>query len=322
VRVHIDDGRNFLLTTRESYDIITFEPMPLALAGVSTFYTEEYYRLCLARLSPGGMVSQWVPLHSLNPAVVRSLVFTFTSVFPEYCACFINADLFLIGSNQPLRIDYPALTERLSQPAIKTALDAVGLRDPAEVAAGFIMDKAALDAYAAGGRAMSDDRPWAEFLAPKLVYLRTVQDTLAEIQPHVTSPAGLLTPNTSPEDAAVLERRHQAHRNDLAGLRLYYGGMAIGQETPDAFKQSLDIDPQDFNAQYYLKEIVKVQGEQMLHWEQFDDGEKILVDALRYLPDDPDLLRILRDTYQAQGKDAPAREISQRLSEIVDVHPE
>jgi spermidine synthase len=322
VRVHIDDGRNFLLTTRETYDIITFEPMPLALAGVSTFYTEEYYRLCLARLSPGGMVSQWVPLHSLNPAVVRSLVFTFTAVFPEYCAFFINADLFLIGSNQSLRIDYPALTQRLSQPAIKTALDAVGLRDPAEVAAGFLMDKAALDAYAAGGRAMSDDRPWAEFLAPKLVYLRTVQDTLAEIQPHVTSPAGLLTPNTPPEDAAVLERRHQAHRNDLAGLRLYYGGMAIGQETPDAFKQSLDIDPQDFNAQYYLKEIVKVQGEQMLRWEQLDDGVKILLDALRYLPDDPDLLLILRDTYQAQGKDAPAREISQRLSEIVDVHPE
>jgi tetratricopeptide (TPR) repeat protein len=108
----------------------------------------------------------------------------------------------------------------------------------------------------------------------------------------------------------------------LAGLRLYYGGMAIGQETPDAFKQSLDIDPQDFNAQYYLKEIVKVQGEQMLRWEQLDDGVKILLDALRYLPDDPDLLLILRDTYQAQGKDAPAREISQRLSEIVDVHPE
>src|SRR5690606_22136229 len=38
VNFHIDDGRNFLLTTTERYDVITFEPMPLALSGVSTFY--------------------------------------------------------------------------------------------------------------------------------------------------------------------------------------------------------------------------------------------------------------------------------------------
>ncbi|MCC6491140.1 MAG: fused MFS/spermidine synthase, partial [Candidatus Hydrogenedentes bacterium] len=73
----VDDGRNFLLTTENRYDLITFEPMPLAVAGVSTFYTQEFYEQCLAHLAPGGLVSQWVPLHSLDIDVVRSLVFTF-----------------------------------------------------------------------------------------------------------------------------------------------------------------------------------------------------------------------------------------------------
>jgi spermidine synthase len=73
VHTHIDDGRNFLLTSTEKYDLITFEPMPLALAGVSTFYTEEYYRLCRARLAPRGLVSQWIPLHSLTPEIVKGL---------------------------------------------------------------------------------------------------------------------------------------------------------------------------------------------------------------------------------------------------------
>lgn len=316
VRVHIDDGRNYLLTTRQAYDIITFEPMPLALAGVSTFYTREYYELCLRRLAPGGLVSQWVPLHSLNPEVVRSLVYTFTAVFPEYTAWFVNADLFLIGSNQPLRIDYPRLAKRLAQPEVKAALDKVGLRDPLEVAACFLMDKAGLDAYAAGGELMTDDRPWAEFIAPKLVYERKVPDTLAQLQPHVTGPEKLLTEDTPEEAAAALERRHQAHRNDLEGLRYYYGGMAIGPEAPSAFKHSLDIDPHDYNAQYYLNEIVKVQGAQMTRWEQYRQGEELLQEALRYLPDDLELLELLRNLYAAEGNEAEAQRIGRRCAEL------
>jgi spermidine synthase len=80
----IDDGRNYLLTTDKQYDLITFEPMPLALSGVSTFYTREYYELCLAHLSEEGLVSQWIPLHNgLSIAIIKSLMKTFADVFPE-----------------------------------------------------------------------------------------------------------------------------------------------------------------------------------------------------------------------------------------------
>ena len=158
----IDDGRNFLLTSGEQYDLITFEPMPLAQAGVSTFYTREYYELCLAHLAPGGVVSQWVPLHSLNPEIVRSLVYTFTTVFPDYCAWFVNADLFLTGSNQPLVIELAALRRRLENPAVSQALAAAGFHDIPELLASYFMGKEGIDAYAKGGRLMTDEELYTD----------------------------------------------------------------------------------------------------------------------------------------------------------------
>lgn len=286
LRVHIDDGRNHLLTTHAHYDLITFEPMPLALAGVSNFYTQDYYRLCLARLNPGGLVSQWVPLHSLSTEVVRSLVHTFSSVFPEYTAWFVNADLFLIGSDQPLHIDYARLREKLAVPALQDALAAVGYHDHASLTASFLLDKAGVDAFAAGARIMTDDRPWAEFEAPRLVNAREVPNSLAALAPLVVSPLPLVQ-GADEAERAVLERRHRSRAHDLVGLQEYYGGMAVGKGPAEAFKASLDIDPANSVAQYYLRQITLALGDRMIRWEEFEDAHALIDDALRYLPGDP-----------------------------------
>lgn len=286
LRVHIDDGRNFLLTTRERYDLITFEPMPLALAGVANFYTRDYYELCRARLAPGGMVSQWVPLHSLSTDVVRALVATFAGVFPECTAWFVNADLFLIGSDRPLRIDYPRLTARLAAPALRGALADAGYGDVEEVVASFLLDAEGVAAFAAGAAALTDDRPWAEFEAPRLVYAREVPDSLAALQPLVGDPLPLVAGADAPQRAA-LARRHASRVNDLAGLRQYYGGMSIDGGAVDQFEASLEMDPGNETARYYYRQIVRTQVERFLRWEQPEDVRRLLERAARHLPGDP-----------------------------------
>ncbi len=298
VRFSIDDGRNFLLTKRERYDVITFEPMPLALAGVSTFYTREYYTLCLNHLTPGGLVSQWIPLHSLDADTVQSLLFTFTSVFPEYCAWFVNADLFVIGSNQPIRIDYARAEQRLSAPVIADALHAVGFDDLDEVMACFFMGKANVDAFAKGGTVMTDDRPWAEFVAPKLMHLRTVDKSLERIAPFFESPTTLLAP-LGDRDATVraaLDRRHAAKAKGLRGLEMYYGG-SFGSEPEVFFKEALAVDPHDYSAQYYLKEIAIARAKTYVRWDEGDKAIAALTDALKYAPDLAELHLALGDTY-------------------------
>lgn len=322
VHPHIDDGRNFLLTTQKKFDLITFEPMPLALAGVSTFYTEEYYRLCLARLNPGGLVSQWVPLHSLDPETVQGLARTFLDVMPHCTGWFVNSDLFLIGSNEELRLDFAAGRERLARPRLQEAIAAVGFKDAEEVYASFLMTDASLRDWAHNGERLNDDLPWAEFNAPKLIYSGKVPDAVATLEPHVISPAGLFREGTITEaELAAVERRHLAHRNDFTALKGYYKNFAIDPTAAREFMRSLAIDPNDYNAQGYVKLLLEKQGSAFLKWEEFDKLEAILAEVVVYLPDDLDVQLLLGDLYHAKGDAARAKAEYKRYVELGGTEP-
>jgi spermidine synthase len=290
VSFHIDDGRNFLLRTDRKYDVITFEPMPLALAGVSTFYTSEYYTLCRKHLTPGGMVSQWIPLHSNDPELVRSLVSTFIAAFPEYCAFFVNADLFLLGAEEPLKMHYARAMERLQDPVLAEALVKSGLGDLSEIMSCFLFDKEALDRYAAGARIMGDDRPWAEFMAPRLVYARRVPEAVDTLLPFISNPLDQIVPESiTVEERESLEKRHNSRLLDFPALKEYYGGSMLDDKAADAFVASLEVDPNNLNARYYLKTIVLAQGSRFLQWGEFERVVNLCDKALRFMPTDEEL---------------------------------
>ena len=54
VEVVYDDGRHFLRTTREKFDIITSDPIDPWVKGCAAINTAEYYRMCRDHLKPGG----------------------------------------------------------------------------------------------------------------------------------------------------------------------------------------------------------------------------------------------------------------------------
>ena len=302
----VDDGRNYLLTTEKKYDLITFEPMPLALSGVSTFYTREYYELCLDHLSDEGIVSQWIPLHNgLEIEVVQSLTKTFTESFPEVSVWFINADLFLIGSKTPQTVSYSALEQVLTQsPALKEGLERVYLPDVPELLATFFMNKEQAEAFAAAAQVMSDDLPWAEFLAPKMIFNKNVPDLLNALEQYRQSPLTILKEETGADWAskkAAIELRHKAHLQDFIGLKHYYAGMSF--DTPEeAFRESLTIDPKDSNAIYYLSEIIIHKSR--LYADREDKQDEIvtmLLDARSIAPFRTDVHKALGDAYYKEG---------------------
>ena len=55
VRIHVEDGRFFLLTTPLRYDLITADPPPPKAAGIASLYSREYFALARSRLAPGGI---------------------------------------------------------------------------------------------------------------------------------------------------------------------------------------------------------------------------------------------------------------------------
>ena len=57
--LRVDDGRNFLLTTRKKYDVITADIILPRHAGAGSLYSREYYELVRNALTDDGLVMQW-----------------------------------------------------------------------------------------------------------------------------------------------------------------------------------------------------------------------------------------------------------------------
>jgi spermidine synthase len=132
VEVVYDDARHYLLTTDETFDVITSDPIHPWVKGSAALYTREYFELVKRRLRPGGIVTQWVPLYESSSDVVRSELATFFEAFPNGSAWTNHAtssidpdtelgyDLVLLGPTGPAPdagppIQLSALLQRLAR---------------------------------------------------------------------------------------------------------------------------------------------------------------------------------------------------------------
>jgi spermidine synthase len=134
VEVVYDDGRHFLRTTHEKFDIITSDPIDPWVKGCAALNTEEYYQLCRDHLNPGGSVSLWFPINEGDLDTARSVIATFFQVFP-HGILWSNEhegqgyDAVLFGQVEPTVIDVDALQRRLERPdhqLVKQSLREVG----------------------------------------------------------------------------------------------------------------------------------------------------------------------------------------------------
>ncbi len=134
VEIIHDDGRHFIRTTKEKFDIITSDPIDPWVKGCAALNTVEYYDMCKKHLNPGGVVSLWIPLYESNTPTIKSVLATFFRVFPNGVLWSNDTngegyDAVLFGQDQPTRIDVDALQARLDLPEnapVKQSLDDVG----------------------------------------------------------------------------------------------------------------------------------------------------------------------------------------------------
>lgn len=171
VRMVADDGRAWLARTDERFDVISADPIDPCVSGSAYLYTEEYYRLGRARLAPGGLMSQWIPLYDLAPSDIAGIVRTFRRVFPHATAWVTGYDMLLLGGEGPLEIELPRVAERMEDLAVRELLADVGIESAEELLGCCFAgetDLAAIEAHAE--RANTDDDPWIEFHAPLAAY--------------------------------------------------------------------------------------------------------------------------------------------------------
>jgi spermidine synthase len=135
----LDDGRHFLCTTKEKFDVITSDPIDPWVKGCAALNTREYYQMCKAHLNPGGIAALWFPLYQSDAATAKSGIATFFDVFPDGIIWSNDSsgegyDMVLFGQAEPVeKINVDRLQEWLNaHPAVCKSLKDVnfGSRRP------------------------------------------------------------------------------------------------------------------------------------------------------------------------------------------------
>jgi spermidine synthase len=161
VRVHVEDGRYFLRTTRERYDLITGEPPPPKIAGVVSLYTREYFQLVYERLNEGGVNTYWLPAHNLEPPESKAIIRSYCDVFAD-CAlwCTSNLNWMLTGSkNFDTAPSEEAFGRQWRDPVVASRLRSIGVDTPELLGTMFMAGPVALRKITAETLPLVDDFP-------------------------------------------------------------------------------------------------------------------------------------------------------------------
>jgi spermidine synthase len=162
VRLHIEDGRSYLQTTQNRFDLITGEPPPPRTPGAVNIYTREYFQLVFDHLEEGGMTTYWVPVARPDPGTdVDTIIRAFCDVF-EDCSLWNGTpyDLMLVGSHHARGpFDAAAFSKPWTTPGLEARLREVGFEAPEEIGATFVGDAAYLHTLTADTPPLLDDFP-------------------------------------------------------------------------------------------------------------------------------------------------------------------
>lgn len=159
VRIRVDDGRNYLLTTPRRYDVLTADIIQPIHAGAGNLYSREYFTLARNVLADGGLMMQWIG-HREEEHYKR-IMRTFLDVFPD--ATLWGDGTLMLGSTSPLRFSREAFDRHLADPDIRYALARVRLDSFEALRARFTAGPDEMRRFVGDGPVLTDDRPILEY---------------------------------------------------------------------------------------------------------------------------------------------------------------
>ncbi len=169
VHTHVEDGRNFLLRSRERYDVIQLELPTLHTDGVIYLYTREFYEIARERLAPGGVLSQWIDAAQTEREPSYTLIRTQREVLPETS---VWATRWAWWANSRVGAPGPALEAAklralFARPEVAADMALVGVSWPLLLAQVVAAGPALAEALGPGPIATDDDTR-VDFEVPKL----------------------------------------------------------------------------------------------------------------------------------------------------------
>jgi spermidine synthase len=273
LRMVSNDGRNFIYTTNEKFDVIVSEPSNPWISGVANLFTLEYFKRGAERLKDDGLFSQWLQMYEMSPEDVRTLIATFRSAFPQvYIFRGAEGDLMLLGSKNGRRLDLAAIDSHFDRPSVAADLKRINTTLATDLLSRFYLGPAEVSALAGGARLNTDDNALIEFNAPRRVGTaeETVQLNLKQLLAYAASPVPYLDTGldgpAGQGDVLVkaalgaIKRDDRARAEQFAGYSLEKGESAQangilgelrnarGDESGaiEAWQAALQLDPNHF----------------------------------------------------------------------------
>ena len=319
----VEDGRNHLLTTSKTYDVITAEPPPPTNAGAVNLYTKEYYELTKKALKPGGIVSQWIPLHSQTEAHIYQHFQTFLDSFPHVMGWYpTKRELILIGSNDPINIDFKEIDKRLKQPVVNEVMRKIRFENPFALLGSIWFLKDELENMASKESLITDNNPSLEFFinSPHAM-------TKENIYPFLKNRSSLdrvftKIKNLANTDKEIFksfwdQRINEEYAGDVFELGVKHLNQNNLEKAVEKLKEAVRLDPNFVLAHFFLGNALVKKG-------AFKEAETHLRNAISLQPDYAAPYGELGNTFLAQGKldDAIAQYITaiEIKPDYFDVH--
>ncbi len=186
VTVHVEDGRHFIDTTKNTYDVIVSEPPNIWVSGVSQLFTREFYQIADEHMNEGAILCQWIPSYEFYKEDIDIILNTIRDQFRYVSYWTSGEDFILLASHEPFIAD-PANLERLTKvPQIARDLRGYvrrtsGLEGSLKVKLERMLSRPAFSIGAYGPQDSegitinTDDLPYLEFKTAQNIFLKADQ---------------------------------------------------------------------------------------------------------------------------------------------------
>ncbi len=204
VRLHVEDGRNYLLRSPDRFDLVSVEITSVWYSGATNLYSTEFYRQTRSHLAEGGILGQWIQLHHLTEVELATVLGTAAASFKHVDFWLAGNQGLVLASDEPLVLRPRAWEAFQTLPELaleRTVVDSlVGGTTLEDLESLRLMGDSAVFAFLARvpHKVNSDRNEWIAFHAPRYYLskrdhldenLRLIRRVASEVAGHAgTSP--------------------------------------------------------------------------------------------------------------------------------------
>jgi spermidine synthase len=202
--VKLEDGRNHIALSGNTYDVIVSEPSNPWISGVGALFTVNFFDLLKKRLNPGGVACIWVHTN-MSPDDFKSIIRSFSEAFPfvTMWESIAGDDYLLIGAEKKYSLSYEKALHYLSDENVGRDLHRIGINNVPDLLSLMIMSREKLLEFSASAPLHTDDNSLLEFNAPKYVYKDDRAVLVRQLTPYIKLEPGFV--DFSQTDAVVRE---------------------------------------------------------------------------------------------------------------------